>query len=188
MTIPNPQQHPTEANAGPDQEVSADADGFGTVMLDGSATADPDGDNPLQYWWLHQGVLLAIGVTPTVLLPPGRYGLTLEVRDPVDNISTDEVQITVTGKPTFLRADSNDDGTVDLSDAINTLGVLFRGQGRMRCEDAADANDDGEVDISDAVFTLGFLFLGNPPEIPAPSPERGIDPTPDALDCASYGK
>ena len=83
----------------------------------------------------------------------------------------------------FLRADSNGDGRVDISDAINTLGFLFTGTGKVTCQDAADANDDGTVDISDAISTLGFLFLSTPPTLQAPYPDRGSDPTPDPLDC-----
>ena len=64
---------------------------------------------------------------------------------------------------------------------------LFRGAALV-CPDAADANDDGALDISDAIMTLGFLFLGMPPTLPEPHPNRGPDPTSDALDCASYGK
>ena len=94
----------------------------------------------------------------------------------------------IIGNHPFLRGNSNNDSTVDISDAINTLGYLFTGTGEVTCQDAADTNDDGAVDVSDAIATLGFLFLGNPPEIKLPYPNRGLDPTSDALDFASYGK
>ncbi|MBI4601822.1 MAG: VCBS repeat-containing protein [Planctomycetes bacterium] len=82
----------------------------------------------------------------------------------------------------FLRADSNGDWKVDISDPIHTLGALFLGGGSLACRDAADSNDDGALDLSDAVFTLGYLFQGSraPPE---PFPEPGADPTVDALRC-----
>jgi hypothetical protein len=86
----------------------------------------------------------------------------------------------------FRRGDANDDGTVDLSDAVATLGVIFLGAGEITCEDAGDANDDGLVDVSDAVFTLGVLFLGAGP-IPLPAAyECGVDPTGDDLGCEVY--
>jgi hypothetical protein len=85
----------------------------------------------------------------------------------------------------FVRGDTNDDGEVDISDAVATLGVLFLGQGEVTCNDAADANDDGVVDISDAVATLGVLFLGQG-EIPLPGMYAcGPDPTLDGLTCVS---
>ena len=46
----------------------------------------------------------------------------------------------------FLRGDADRDETLGLSDAVLTLGHLFRGEGELLCEDAADANDDGEID------------------------------------------
>jgi hypothetical protein len=86
----------------------------------------------------------------------------------------------------FARGDSNDDGMVDLSDAINTLGVLFLGEGKIACEDASDANDDGIMDLSDAINTLGALFLGDT-TIPSPGREDcGDDPTDDELECDEY--
>ncbi len=84
----------------------------------------------------------------------------------------------------FYRGDSNSDGKLDLSDAVNVLSYLFLGATAPSCSDAADANDDGKVDISDPVRLLGFLFLGDPAP---PGYEPGhpqVDDTPDELDCA----
>src|SRR2546422_2042545 len=89
-------------------------------------------------------------------------------------------------KPQFKRGDSNVDGKVDLSDAINTLRTLFSGVAGISCRDAADANGDGHLDISDPVYTLLFLFLdGERPPPPAPR-ECGVDPDVDRLGCRSY--
>jgi len=76
----------------------------------------------------------------------------------------------------FIRADSNDDGRVDISDPVATLNCLFAGGLCHPCPDAPDANDDAKLDISDAVFTLNHLFLGGP-EPPAPYPGPGFDGT-----------
>lgn len=85
----------------------------------------------------------------------------------------------------FSRGDSNCDGRLDLSDAVYTLQWLFTGGGEPCCSDGADTNDDGRVDLSDSVFGLNFLFQGGaPPAIPYP--DCGLDPTSDALECASY--
>jgi hypothetical protein len=86
----------------------------------------------------------------------------------------------------FVRGDANDDGRVDISDAVFTLGSLFLGDGDPRCDDACDSNDDGTVDISDAIATLVVLFLGNG-VIPLPGmTECGVDPTDDVLACDSF--
>jgi hypothetical protein len=84
----------------------------------------------------------------------------------------------------FVRADSNSDASVDVSDAVSTLSWLFLG-GPLGCEDAADSNDDGRVDIADPIYCLAFLFTGGL-GLPFPYPDSGVDPTPDALGCQRY--
>ena len=92
--------------------------------------------------------------------------------------------VTILLENTFVRADVNSDGGVDLSDAISILGHLFLGEGDPSCMDAADTNDDGQVDITDAVFLLGSIFLGEG-RIPEPNPQCGVDPSEDELVCGS---
>lgn len=86
----------------------------------------------------------------------------------------------------FVRADTNADGRVDVSDGVQTFEFLFRGGPEPECEDAADSNDDGLLDISDGIHTLIWLFTGGSSP-PGPGPEScGVDPTEDSLDCASF--
>ncbi|MEM7262167.1 MAG: hypothetical protein AAF488_09270 [Planctomycetota bacterium] len=82
----------------------------------------------------------------------------------------------------FLRGDTNNDGGVDIGDALYLLSNLFAGGPDPICNDSADANDDGGKDIGDAVYLLTFLFQGGAaPEAPYPNWE--LDPTPDSIDC-----
>ncbi len=84
---------------------------------------------------------------------------------------------------TFIRGDANDDGALDVSDAVADLLYLFAGASAP-CLDALDANDSGAIDISDAVYVLSYLFAAGPPP-PQPFPVRGADPTDtDPLDCS----
>ena len=83
----------------------------------------------------------------------------------------------------FLRGDCNDDGSLDISDPINTLEMLFLGTFEITCDDACDSNDDGAVDIADVITTLGALFLGNAVIPPPGFVECGMDPTPDEIGC-----
>ncbi len=86
----------------------------------------------------------------------------------------------------FLRADANSDGTVDISDAIFTLSWLFLGEESPSCKDASDSNDDGLTDLTDPINTLSTLFRGTN-SIPYPGTENcDRDPTLDDLDCLSY--
>ena len=89
---------------------------------------------------------------------------------------------------TFTRGDINDDGGVNIADAIFGLGILFPQPGSppnvANCQASADANDDGAVNIADMISLLGVLFPqpGTMPSIPAPT-LCGVDPTPDMLTC-----
>ncbi len=82
----------------------------------------------------------------------------------------------------FHRGDSNGDGAVDISDAIDVLDFLFTGGAASDCSDAADASDDGRIDLSDPIATLGFLFLGTG-NLP---PGCVLDLTEDDLTCRFY--
>ena len=61
----------------------------------------------------------------------------------------------------FTRGESNNDGNVDLSDAVLILGCKFLAaciSDRMLPTPTMKGKDD----ISDPIFTLDFLFLGGP--------------------------
>ena len=85
----------------------------------------------------------------------------------------------------FRRGDSNEDWTVDVSDAMHTLAFLFSDVELPTCPDAADSNDDGIVDVSDPLASLSMLFLGGP-ALPAPGLVAGFDPTADNLLCEEF--
>jgi hypothetical protein len=86
---------------------------------------------------------------------------------------------------TFRRADMNDDGNLNIADAIFLLQTLFIGGAQPPCLDAADANDDGFIDISDVIFTINYIFAGGAPPA-APFPGCGLDPTGgDPFGCAT---
>jgi hypothetical protein len=82
----------------------------------------------------------------------------------------------------FIRGDANDDGHVDMSDAIHVLGHLFLGGPAPYCADAADANDNGLVQLSDPITVLQVLFQGTG-SIAEPYPSSGYDRTVDELSC-----
>ncbi len=85
----------------------------------------------------------------------------------------------------FVRGDADVNGTLQLTDAVRILNVLFLGTGVILCDDAADSDDNGTIQLTDAVRILNVLFLGTG-VIPAPG-VCGTDPTDtDALGCTSY--
>jgi Tol biopolymer transport system component len=92
----------------------------------------------------------------------------------------------------FIRGDANNDGIIDISDAIRILIHLFvDGAATLPCADAANVNDsidgaDGHntIDITDASVLLNFLYRGGPPPSP-PFPGFGLDrSTDDTTECS----
>ncbi|PCJ07946.1 MAG: hypothetical protein COB10_11955, partial [Planctomycetota bacterium] len=84
---------------------------------------------------------------------------------------------------TFVTGDTNDDGSHDISDVVNTLGYLFGGIA-TNCIAAHNCNGDNSVDISDPVYLLQYLFdTGADPASPFPAcgPEGG-----GGLGCVSF--
>ena len=107
--------------------------------------------------------------------PIGETLVTCTATDDADNSSL--CTFTVTVDCAFqLPADSNQDGTVNLSDVIHLLLVLFRSDApSLPCGTAAanlalvDYNNDGGINISDVIYKLAFLFQGGAP------PMQGVD-------------
>ena len=100
------------------------------------------------------------------------------------------VSITVGGgQPPFVRGEVNQDGKLNVSDAVVIARYVCNlGSQKAKidaCKDAADVNDDGSITAADALYLLAYLFTGGA-AIPAPAGACGIDPTPDGLDCVQY--
>ncbi len=119
------------------------------------AVGDPDGDG-----------------APNVALGPAVRG-DLEVFT-VNDCPGDQ-------NPSFRRGDVNQDGTVQLADAVALLQRLFAASEALACEDAADADDDGALNLSDAARILAFLFSAGAAPAPPGPVECGEDPTEDEL-------
>lgn len=86
----------------------------------------------------------------------------------------------------FRRGDCNNDGSVNIADAIFALSILFpSGTPPIpSCEESCNANDDAAFNIADAISLLGSLFGAPPVPLPAPGSTCGVDPTP-SLSCAA---
>jgi hypothetical protein len=85
----------------------------------------------------------------------------------------------------FVRGNVNQDGGIDIADAISILQYLFADRAAPSCMDAADANDDETVNIADPIRLLGWLFGG---DAPLPPPRTcGADPGGEFLDCRESG-
>ena len=127
---------------------------------------DPEG-LPLEYG-IHAGPFDAVidpqGVYQWVADAVGTVAsTTISVNDtsPLQLTSFEMFSATVVpaGEVSFLRADVNGTGAVDIADAISALSYLFLG-GTASCVAAFDSNSDDATEIVDAIFTLDYLFGG----------------------------
>ena len=94
----------------------------------------------------------------------------------------------------FRRGDADDNGSVNITDAVAVLNFLFGGGGALACEEVADVNNDGQVNITDPVRLLNHLFGDAPPpespglETCGPDPADEMPKMEDGttLGCAGY--
>jgi len=102
------------ANAGPDQVVvDADVSGDEQVLLDGSASSDPNG-TLVSYVWSWYGQQVATGETAAATLDVGAWEITLTVTDSDGFTATDSLWVEV------RTAESNLDLTqLDISGGFN---------------------------------------------------------------------
>jgi hypothetical protein len=77
--------------------------------------------------------------------------------------------------PVFRRGDADDNGRLEVTDAVRILLWLFAGASAPTCVDTADVDNNGSGEVSDVIGLLGYLFRAGPP--PAePGPARcGLD-------------
>ncbi|MBD3218761.1 MAG: S8 family serine peptidase [candidate division Zixibacteria bacterium] len=61
---------------------------------------------------------------------------------------------------TFLIGDSNNDGTINISDAVHIINYVFISGDPPLPYFAGDSNCDGSVNVSDAVWIINYVFLG----------------------------
>jgi hypothetical protein len=123
-------------------------------------------------------------------VPPGTHEYRLETTACGVVCSSISVQVTAGAgtDPKFRRGDANDDGAMNITDAVFLLNHLFRGEAGPTCPDAADINDDGAMNITDAVYALEHLFRGGAAPPPPGSATCDIDPaaSADPLAACAY--
>jgi hypothetical protein len=61
------------------------------------------------------------------------------------------------------RGDLNEDGIIDISDAIFLLNYLYRNDQAPDPLEVGDVNCDELVDLQDAIYLINYLFRNGPP-------------------------
>ena len=80
----------------------------------------------------------------------------------------------------FIRGDCENDGRVDIADALMIVDFVF--DSFPACWEACDVNDDGISGLVDAALLLNYLLAdGAAPA--SPFPQCGPDPTPGSAPC-----
>jgi len=119
------------------------------------------------------------------IVPPGEHTYTVVATisgTPCSGGGIPSCTITIaSAEPNLRRGDTDDNGVVNLTDAVATLNWLFQQAAAPACQDAADADDNGQANLTDAVFVLQHLFQQGPPPAPPGTTTCGPDPTADAL-------
>ncbi len=147
-----------------------------------TAQASDEGGDPILYTFkARRGFFLRTigpqsGPSADFDLPPGEYAITVSVGDgstcspETDSVCTRSYVVAGLQRP----GDCNQDGELDISDAVCVLGYLFLGAPeRLPCGNGsstgagnvslADWQPDGSVDLSDGIGLLQFLFNGERP-------------------------
>ncbi len=63
-------------------------------------------------------------------------------------------------QPTFLCGDANNDGGINVSDAVWIINYVFIGGPAPNPLASGDPNCDGSVNVSDAVYIINYVFVG----------------------------
>lgn len=101
---------------------------------------------------------------------------------PVNSVTKSAVFNTVESPCTWKIGDANDDGTIDISDAIYIISHIFSGGAAPTPNPvgSGDADCSKSLDIADAVYLIARIFSGGPP----PGNPDGVPP--DDCTCNNY--
>jgi PKD repeat protein len=149
------------------------------VVVDGSASSDPDGVIASYNWDFGDGGSGSGRVVGHTYESEGNYVVLLIVTDDRNAVASTTRTVTVGGVGPGGRqrpGDCNQDGGLDISDAVCLLGHLFLGRpAELPCAGGRvtdpgnrallNANGDAGVDLTDAVFVLLYLFRGGAPPV-----------------------
>jgi hypothetical protein len=90
----------------------------------------------------------------------GAYDVRVKAKDVYDRESGWSEALSVAR---YMCGDCNDDGIVDIGDAIYLINYLYRGDPAPDPWQAGDTNNDDVVELGDVIFLINYLFKSGPP-------------------------
>ena len=157
-----------------------------TIVAEGYGAGEPNGNThgqPADVWSTNPGPCSISFVGGGRFGDPGAPRLFPATLDggPVNRYAAGTFEFKVAaveGVPVFHRGDPNDDGSINISDGLHTLNLLFANGPDATCKESQDFNNDGVTNITDGVGIFSFLFQGGAaPPAPGPTTEPcGPDP------------
>ena len=96
------------------------------------------------------------------------------------DVATVWVERVAVGPSPFVRGDANDDGHVNVADAVWIINKLFFSGSDSPCAEAVDVNGDKSTSLADVQYLLSRQFMNRLPP-PPPFPDC------DALSQAEWG-
>ncbi len=165
------------------------------VFFDGGASYDLDGNIVLYEWNFDDGNDAQGTTAVHTFQSAGFYVVTLTVTDNegAESSSTINIQVGADLGGGQQPGDGNQDGDLNIGDAVTLLLLLFRPETvELPCEGAhvndggnrslMDTNSDGNVDSTDAIAILEHLYLSGP----APKGGESCIPIPGCADLCTF--
>jgi hypothetical protein len=132
-----------------------------------SAATDPDGDQLYYKWdwgdetsdWMGPYNSGETADADHSWTTAGTYSVAVKVKDQYDVESgwSDPASITLVG-----RGDSNNDGDINVADAVFLITFIFKDGPSPDPFEAGDANCDDAVNVGDPVYLINYIFKDGP--------------------------
>ena len=145
-----------------------------TTLASGTAGTPYDegleaiGGTPPYSWELTAGIIPngltldpVAGKLTGVPASAGLFRFSVRATDSDDPAISDVQHLSVS--ITYVCGDVNNDGGVNVADAVYIINYVFKGGPAPSFPQAADANGDANVDVADGVYLINYVFKGGPP-------------------------
>ena len=134
-----------------------------------ATTIDPEGENIFYMFdwddgtnsdWIGPYSSGQTGTASKSWPDAGSYEVKVKAKDIFDRESGWSAPLMVAR---YVRGDCNDDGVIDIADAVYLVNYLYKSGPAPDPQQAGDVNCDAGCELADVVFLLNFLYKSGPP-------------------------